>query len=384
MIGLHVFLHIHLLFTRASFGLHLLNLVLYIVTQGINGVPPMPDGYNPATWMLEITTPAIEERISADFADIFRNSNQYRDVEASVKQMSTPPLGSEPIRFDTAFSQDSISQFQLCLKKQLLVYWRSPQYNAVRFFISSLCGLIIGSMFWDIGSKRDSSIHIVTIMGALFSSCIFLGSSNASSVQPVVSIERTVFYREKAAGMYAPFPYAAAQALVEIPYLAAQTLICIIITYFMIGFERSLRKFVLYIVFMFLTLTYFTFYGMMAIGVTPNPHMAAIVTSAFYSLWNLQSGFLLPKRLIPKWWIWFNYIDPVAWTLQGLITSQLGDVESMIIEDKFRGTVKEFLKVYYDFGPGMIGISAAVLIGFCLLFCVAFMASIRYFNFQKR
>lgn len=48
-------------------------------------------------------------------------------------------------------------------------------------------------------------------MGALFAAVMFLGVNNAASVQPVVSIERTVFYREKAAGMYSPFPYAAAQ-----------------------------------------------------------------------------------------------------------------------------------------------------------------------------
>lgn len=48
-------------------------------------------------------------------------------------------------------------------------------------------------------------------MGALYSACLFLGVNNASSVQPIVSIERTVFYREKAAGMYSPLPYAAAQ-----------------------------------------------------------------------------------------------------------------------------------------------------------------------------
>lgn len=49
------------------------------------------------------------------------------------------------------------------------------------------------------------------VMGALYSSCLFLGVNNASSVQPVVSIERTVFYRERAAGMYSPFSYAGAQ-----------------------------------------------------------------------------------------------------------------------------------------------------------------------------
>lgn len=48
-------------------------------------------------------------------------------------------------------------------------------------------------------------------MGALYASVMFLGVNNSSSVQPVISIERTVFYREKAAGMYSPFPFAFAQ-----------------------------------------------------------------------------------------------------------------------------------------------------------------------------
>lgn len=51
----------------------------------------------------------------------------------------------------------------------------------------------------------------------------------------------------------------------------------------------------LYLLFMFLTFTYFTFYGMMAVGVTPTQHLAAVTSSAFYSLWNLVSGFLIPK-----------------------------------------------------------------------------------------
>lgn len=46
---------------------------------------------------------------------------------------------------------------------------------------------------------------------------------------------------------------------------------------------------------MFLTFSYFTFYGMMAVGLTPNQHLAAVISSAFYSLWNLQSGFLIPR-----------------------------------------------------------------------------------------
>ena len=48
-------------------------------------------------------------------------------------------------------------------------------------------------------------------MGSMYAAVIFLGIQYSSSVQPVVAVERTVFYRERAAGMYSPLPYAYAQ-----------------------------------------------------------------------------------------------------------------------------------------------------------------------------
>ncbi|KAJ0020425.1 hypothetical protein Pint_32556 [Pistacia integerrima] len=352
--------------------------------QGINGVAPIPSGYNPATWMLEVTTSAVEERIGVDFADLYKDSEQYREVESSIKNLSVPPAGSEPLRFASTYSQDQFSQFWFCLWKQNLVYWRSPQYNAVRLAFTTVAAFIFGSVFWDAGSQRDSTQSLRLVMGALYSACLFLGVNNASSVQPIVSIERTVFYRERAAGMYSPFSYAGAQGLVEIPYIAAQAIVYGIITYFMVNFERTAIKFFYYVLFMFLTFTYFTFYGMMAVGLTPNQHLAAVISSAFYSIWNLLSGFLVPKPDIPVWWIWFYYICPVAWTLRGIITSQLGDVETMIMQPDFRGTVKQYLEVSLGYGPGMIGISALVLVGFCSLFFGIFAFSIKFLNFQRR
>lgn len=48
-------------------------------------------------------------------------------------------------------------------------------------------------------------------MGGMYTAVMFVGINNCSTVQPIVSIERTVFYRERAAGMYAAMPYAIAQ-----------------------------------------------------------------------------------------------------------------------------------------------------------------------------
>lgn len=45
----------------------------------------------------------------------------------------------------------------------------------------------------------------------MYAAVMFLGGTNTSGVQSVVAVERTVFYREKAAGMYSALPYAFAQ-----------------------------------------------------------------------------------------------------------------------------------------------------------------------------
>ena len=50
-----------------------------------------------------------------------------------------------------------------------------------------------------------------------------------------------------------------------------------------------------YMLFVFLTQCYFTAYGMMAVALTPSLQLAAVLSSTFYSIWNLFSGFLIPR-----------------------------------------------------------------------------------------
>ena len=49
------------------------------------------------------------------------------------------------------------------------------------------------------------------MMGVMYVANLFLGNTNTAAVQSVVAIERTVFFRERAAGMYSALPYALAQ-----------------------------------------------------------------------------------------------------------------------------------------------------------------------------
>lgn len=59
--------------------------------------------------------------------------------------------------------------------------------------------------------NRHKQQDLINLLGATYAAILFLGAGNASAVQPVVAVERTVFYRERAAGMYSELPYAFAQ-----------------------------------------------------------------------------------------------------------------------------------------------------------------------------
>jgi len=73
---------------------------------------------------------------------------------------------------------------------------------------------IITFLLWGWGTGNSSQQQdLFNLMGAMYASVVFVGVNNSSSVQPVVAVERTVFYRERAAGMYSSFPYSFAQVI---------------------------------------------------------------------------------------------------------------------------------------------------------------------------
>ncbi|GFP96043.1 pleiotropic drug resistance protein 1 [Phtheirospermum japonicum] len=360
-------------------GRHSSHLIKYF--EGIDGISKIKDGYNPATWMLEVTSASQEEAFGVNFAELYKSSELYMRNKALIKELSVPAPGSRDLHFPKQYAQSFWTQCKACLWKQHWSYWRNPPYTAVRLMFTTFIAIMFGTIFWDLGSKRRRQQDIMNAMGSIYAAVLFLGVQNATSVQPVVAIERTVFYRERAAGMYSALPYAFGQAVVELPHLLIQTLVYGVIVYAMIGFDWSVAKFFWYIFFMYFTLMYFTFYGMMTVAVTPNHNIAAIVSSAFYAIWNLFSGFVIPKTRTPVWWRWYYNICPIAWTLYGLVASQFGDVEAELDTSE---TVKEFVRSYFGYRHDFVGYVAIIIVGIAVLFGFIFAFSIRAFNFQKR
>ncbi|XP_057798300.1 pleiotropic drug resistance protein 3-like isoform X2 [Salvia miltiorrhiza] len=352
--------------------------------EGISGVPKLKDGCNPATWMLEVTSASSEDELSIDFGEIYNKSTLHEDNKELVKRLGMPPSGSKDLHFPTRYAQTGWGQFKTCLWKQHWSYWRSPSYNLRRIIYMLNAAFLFGFLFWGQGQKLRDQQSLLTLLGSTYCSIIFSGIHNCQSVLSYISTERTVFYRERFAGMYASWAYSAAQVIIEIPYVFVQALIFTVITYPMIGYYLSAYKVFIYFYCIFCTLLYYTYLGMLVIAITPSFPVAATLQSAFYTTFNLFAGFFIPRPQIPKWWIWFYYVVPTSWSLNGILTSQYGDVEKEVTVFGETETVSGFLRKYFGFHHNMLPLVILVLTCYPILFASVFAYCIGKLNYQRR
>ncbi|KAF8387703.1 hypothetical protein HHK36_026357 [Tetracentron sinense] len=87
---------------------------------------------------------------------------------------------------------------------------------------------------------------------------------------------------------------------------------------------------------------------------------------------------------IPKWWVWCYWTCPTSWSLNGLLTSQYGDINKEIMVFGELKTVSSFLQDYYGFHHDRLGVVAVVLIAFPVIYASLFAYCIGRLNFQRR
>lgn len=82
---------------------------------------------------------------------------------------------------------------------------------------------------------------------------------------------------------------------------------------------------------------------------------------------------------IPKWWI-----CPTGWSLNGLLTSQYGDINKEISIFGELKTIGSFLEEFYGFDHDDLLLVAFMLIAFPIAFASLFSYCIGKLDFQRR
>uniref|UniRef100_A0A1J3CBG8 ABC transporter G family member 42 n=1 Tax=Noccaea caerulescens TaxID=107243 RepID=A0A1J3CBG8_NOCCA len=363
-------------------GTHSSKVVEYFMS--IPGVPKMKENSNPSTWLLDITSRSSEDKLGLDLAQIYQESTLFKENKILIEEMRSTSSGSEGLVSSSRYAQTSWEQFKACLWKQHLSYWRNPSYNLTRIIFMCLTSLLCGILFWQKAKEIDTQQDLFNIFGSMFTVVLFSGINNCSTVLFCVATERNVFYRERFSRMYNSGSYSLAQVLVEIPYSFLQSVICVTTVYPMVGYQWSVYKVFWSFYTIFCSLLIFNYFGMLLVVVTPNIHVAFTLRSSFYSIVNLFAGYVMPRPNIPRWWIWMYYLSPTSWVLNGLLTSQYGDMEKEILAFGEKKKVSDFLEDYFGYKNDSLALVAVVLIAFPIFLASLFAFFIGKLNFQKK
>jgi len=140
-----------------------------------------------------------------------------------------------------------------------------------------------------------------------------------------------------------------------------------------------------YFFFTWLCLIFFTYFGMMLASIFPMMALAQIVSILFLNVFFLFGGFFITYPNFPIWWKWLYWLDPLSYSIQGVISSQLSmNFETINMPDGTNSTVSQFLVDYLGFQQSFFPYCALIMVGFIAFFWFIMMLAQKRLNFNKR
>jgi len=363
--------------------------------QGIPGTRPMPNArYNPANYMLEV----IALGGAVDYAHEYRESDFVVQNDKKLEALIEKNLENrKEIEFDSRFASSFQTQAKYLIKRWNLSYWRSISYNFTRIVINVLLSLLFGVSFLN-GGEIESVQDVQSFVGVVFLSSVFLGVIAINTTIPVIESERTAFYRERAANMYAVPPMVLAITTAELPYILFSSFLFVIPLYFLVGMEQDAVAFFTYWGLYLLYITGITFYGQLLAVALPSEQIATVVSGASIGIMTLTAGFVIAVDDITTFWQFLPAINPIRYLLSGLLVSQLdcdgapgsGSLGCSLIPivgpnaTMTTITAWDFLQESFGFSSGDLPRDFGALVGFILGFRLLTIWALTRINWQKR
>jgi len=251
---------------------------------------------------------------------LYKNVGQtlWTDLEPVYDIKAVGPRDRRP------FTASYFRQLRLVLEREFNLYRRNPAVTIVPMIRAMVLGLVVGSLFWQMGTGfRDAYSRA----GLLF----FLMTNNAfSSVEliPLLVSKRVVFFEQKKAGYFHGAVYYLSTFLVALPFLMLEVLIFTMIIYSMAGLRNQAGSGEYWVLYLMLLLTNLTSkaYATMMTTLAPSGVLATAVTPVFLVMFMLFSGYLNPRDSIPIGWRWMNTISFMTYAIKGLAINEFFDL----------------------------------------------------------
>ena len=345
-------------------------------------LPAKTAGHSDIEWLIDVFTSGDRRGDAPAFAAAFAKSDLKTALASTLERHAerrTPNANA---------SQKNAAQSKLATASSTTVpgwfaFWVMAKYRTRKNYADGeylgprlgdkvFIAFLIFTLYFGIGDDHDPA-NVVNISSMLFMWCT-LPAFGAASYVPQIVMERSLYMRERADGLYRPMTYVVAKMFDELLLLFFVTLVIAAVVFYAVSLSGS---FALFWLVYYVTLANGVVLAYLISALSPNMEAANAILPTYVVTLLFFAGFLIRPADTPDYWKWYAYVDLMKFSWGALMINQWKENDP-----EFVGGVS--LLTEYD----LKNESEWAYVGYLCLFFLAFFAAaflaLKHVNHSKR
>ncbi|KAL6760323.1 P-loop containing nucleoside triphosphate hydrolase protein [Haematococcus lacustris] len=295
---------------------------LEFASSALTGVKEMSEGYNEAEFLVDFVTEADRQGKGEALAEHYTNSELRKKNCAQLATLCEDKEEiPEHIARELATTSSTTTPWWWGLKT-LMKYrttrnYRDGAFLGPRIGDKIMISLLIMTLYLNIGNKYESDNYI-NISAVLFMWTV-LPAFGAASYVPSLVLERNLFVRERADGMYYVITYFLAKMCEELLLAAVTTAP---VSAWVFAGIRLQGLWVLFWLVYLATLSNGIVLAYWIAALSPNMDVANALLPTYVVTLLFFAGFLFRFEVMPLYWKWYSYINFLKYSWGSVMLNQ--------------------------------------------------------------
>ena len=309
---------------QVYFGPNGPELVTYAL-DALPGVEKKSPGNSDIEWLIDVFTRADRDGIADNFAEVYKHSDLKARMDAALddvdKIAANPDAeASRKLQVDSSTTVPFAHALWTMMKFRTRKNYKDGEYLGPRLGEKVFLSFLIFTLYWGIGDDHNPD-NVVNVSSALFM-WTTLPAFGAAAYVPQIVMERRLFMRERADGLYRPMAYLVFKMLDEMFLLLPVTLVLGAVVFYAMSLSGS---FVLFWLVYYFTLGNGVVLAYLVSAVSPNMEAANAILPTYVVTLLFFAGWLIRRDDIPAYWSWYYYLDLMRYSFGSLMINQWED-----------------------------------------------------------
>jgi ABC-type multidrug transport system ATPase subunit len=345
-------------------------------------LPAKTAGHSDIEWLIDVFTSGDRRGDAPAFAAAFAKSDlktalastleRHAAAGANANANASPSAAQSKLATASSTTVPGWFAFWVMAKYRTRKNYADGEYLGPRLGDKVFIAFLIFTLYFGIGDDHDPA-NVVNISSMLFMWCT-LPAFGAASYVPQIVMERSLYMRERADGLYRPMTYVVAKMFDELLLLFFVTLVIAAVVFYAVSLSGS---FALFWLVYYVTLANGVVLAYLISALSPNMEAANAILPTYVVTLLFFAGFLIRPADTPDYWKWYAYVDLMKFSWGALMINQWKENDP-----EFVGGVS--LLTEYD----LKGESEWAYVGYLCVFFLAFFAAaflaLKHVNHSKR